>query len=115
MTTIHGIKNCDSVKKARRWLDNHGVDYQFRDFRQDAPSETEILEWFQQCDWQQVLNKRSTTWKQLAEEEREQLEGAEDAAKLMTSYPTLIKRPLLVHDGAITVGFGEARYQSLFD
>lgn len=113
--TLHGIKNCDTVKKARKWLETQGIDYNFRDFREDTPTPEEILAWMSDCDWQAVINKRSTTWKQLASDEREQVTDADSAARLAAGHPTLVKRPVLTGVGATTVGFDAARYQTLFD
>lgn len=113
--TIHGIKNCDSVKKARKWLEAEKLDYEFRDFRQTAPSAVEIQGWLEYCEWQQVLNKRSTSWKSLSESERDGVTDAATAIKLMIANPTLIKRPLLTNGDGAWVGFSSAQYQQIFD
>ena len=114
MTTLHGIKNCDTVRKARRWLDQHAIDYTFRDFRATAPALTEIQSWLEQCDWQTLLNKRSTTWKGLSETQRATVTDAASAAELLAANPTLIKRPVLLTDTALLVGFKPEHYHSLF-
>jgi Spx/MgsR family transcriptional regulator len=115
MTAIlHGIKNCDSVKRARQWLQAHNVDYAFRDFRETAPTADEMASWLQRCDWQQMLNKRSTTWKSLSPGERDGVVDSQTAGQLLQAYPTLIKRPLLTLDDHVTCGFSDAHYASLF-
>ena len=113
--TIHGIKNCDSVKKARKWLDSHDVEYLFRDFRAAAPTAEEIHGWLAHCDWQQLLNKRSTTWKSLAESERATADDVDGAVALLASHPTLIKRPVLTTANDVRVGFDADEYQAIFN
>ena len=107
--TLHGIKNCDSVKKARVWLEAENINYEFRDFRQVAPSAAEIRGWLQHCDWQKVLNKRSTSWKSLSQSERDGVTDAATATGLMIANPTLIKRPLLTTGDGTWVGFSDAQ------
>ena len=63
MLTLYGIKNCDTVKKARRWLEDHGIEYQFHDFRQDGLDKKQLSGWVEQLGWEAILNKRSTTWR----------------------------------------------------
>jgi Spx/MgsR family transcriptional regulator len=111
---LHGIKNCDSVKKARQWLQAQKIDYEFRDFRERPPSMDEIESWMQHCDWQKLLNKRSTSWKNLSSAERERAIDASAVAPLLHANPTLIKRPLLTMDDSVTAGFSNTHYQSLF-
>ena len=106
--TLHGIKNCDSVKKARQWLAAAGIDYEFRDFRASAPTAAEIQGWLEHCEWQQVLNKRSTTWKSLDEADKAGVNDAATAVKLLAANPTLIKRPVFVAPGLLAVGFDPA-------
>lgn len=112
--TLHGIKNCDTVKKAQKWLQAEAIDYEFRDFRESTPGIEEIAGWLQHCDWQQVLNKRSTSWKNLDQEQRDRATDATAVANLLHANPTLIKRPLLTIDDTVTVGFSGPHYQSLF-
>jgi arsenate reductase len=112
-TTLYGIKNCDSVRAARRWLESHNVDFNFHDVR-DTPLKTEQLDtWLQQLGLDTLVNKRSTTWKQLSEEQRHTL-SEDSAVALLLEYPTLMKRPLLDTGSALHLGFKAAEYQSLF-
>ena len=112
--TLHGIKNCDTVKKAQKWLQAEAIDFEFRDFRENAPGIEEIAGWLQRCDWQQVLNKRSTSWKNLEQDQRDRATDATAVAKLLHANPTLIKRPLLTIDDTVSVGFSSPHYQALF-
>lgn len=113
MITLHGIETCDTVRKARRWLDASGLDYRFRDFRESPPTAAELSAWIEQCGWQTLLNRRSTTWKALPADAREAVASAEAAASLLAAHPTLIKRPVLTGAAGIHVGFDPGRYQDL--
>lgn len=112
--TLFGINNCDTVKKARRWLDDHEVKYQFHDVRADGLDPTIVTSWLTQLGCEKVVNKRSTTWKQLDETQRNQLDN-KTALALILQHPTLIKRPLLEGDDILEVGFKAELYQSLFN
>jgi len=113
MTTLYGIKNCDTVSKARRWLEDHNIDYSFHDFRQDGIDEKLIESWYRQCNWETLVNKRSTTWKGLDEQLRKHFDK-DAATRTMLEHPTLIKRPVLDHGRKILVGFKAEDYASLF-
>ena len=113
MTVLYGIKNCDTVKKARAWLESHGVDYRFHDFRVDGLEETQLRAWARAVGWETLLNRRGTTWRKLPEPERADLTEAR-ALALMLREPTLIKRPVVEHDNQCLVGFDEATYQQTF-
>ncbi|PHS68564.1 MAG: ArsC family reductase [Methylophaga sp.] len=110
---LYGIKNCDTVKKARRWCDANGVDFQFHDFRVDGLDETTILGWLTSVSWEVLLNKRSTSWKQLDDPRKEQLDQ-NIAVELMLANPTLIKRPVLSDGKSCMVGFKETDYAAHF-
>lgn len=113
MIVLYGISACDSVKKARSWLDKKGLVYRFHDFRIEGLSGQELQRWCVQLGWQRVLNQRSTTWRQLPAEIKDALDEAR-AQALLLEYPTLIKRPVLVVKDAIHLGFNEADYQKIF-
>lgn len=110
---IYGISNCDTVKKAKKWLDTNGVNYQYHDFRKDGLDSDTIASWLTEIDTEVLVNRRSTTWKQLSDEDKARAES--DTAALLTQYPTLIKRPVLVTAKELLVGFKEARYQQRLD
>jgi Spx/MgsR family transcriptional regulator len=112
MVTLYGIKNCDTVKKARKWLEAQGIDYQFHDFRADGLSADQVDGWLSELGATALVNKRSTTWKQLTEAQQQQALSA-SAAELICAHPTLIKRPLLDTGSARLVGFSAAQYEQI--
>jgi Spx/MgsR family transcriptional regulator len=113
MTILYGIKNCDSVKKARRWLEQNQIDYQFHDFRSDGLSEKQVIEWINILGWETLVNKRSTTWKALDDNVKNTM-NTEKATVAILASPTLIKRPLLATKNQLNVGFKDSDYQALF-
>ncbi len=113
VTTLVGIKNCDSVKKARKWLEAHGVDYTFHDLREQGVEKTELAKWLDAVGWETLLNRRSTSWKQLPETDRSGVDR-DSAQALMLANPTLIKRPVLITGKVIHAGFKESDYKSIF-
>ena len=112
--TIYGINNCDSVKKARRWLETQDIEYTFVDVRQTPPT-AELLEgWIAAVGPDKLVNRRSTTWKNLPEQERQAvISGA--VVPTLLGNPTLIKRPVLVHRGETVVGFNHSDYEERFN
>ena len=114
MITLFGIKNCDTVKKARKWLEQHGVEHQFHDFREDGITAKQVDGWLKELGWETLVNKRSTTWKQLDPADREAMDN-QLAAKTILEQPTLIKRPLLDTGDKRSVGFKAADYDGLFN
>lgn len=110
--TLYGISNCDTVRKARRWLDAAKVDYRFHDFRQDGLDDATLKRWFGSREWDTVINRRSTSWKSLSAQDRETMD-AKSAASAALAAPTLIKRPVLEGDGLLEFGFSESRYATL--
>jgi len=113
MVILYGIKTCDTMRKARRWLDDHGVDYRFHDLRGDGLDAGRLDAWIGDLGWENLVNRRGTTWRQLPPGEREALDAAR-ARELMLKHPTLIKRPLLEIGGAHHLGFDDAQYSKLF-
>lgn len=118
MITLYGIKNCDTVKKARAWLDKNELTYTFHDFRLDGLETSTIDDWLKAIPKDTLVNKRSTTWKQLSDEERAHFDSeilTNEAKELLTKNPTLIKRPVLAKNKNIKVGFKEADYTHFFN
>ncbi|MEM9253967.1 MAG: ArsC family reductase [Pseudomonadota bacterium] len=113
MVTLYGIKNCDTVKKARQWLDKHGVEYRFHDVREDGLSKKQVADWVSELGWETLINKRSASWKQLDASDRETM-SASRAVEAVIAQPTLIKRPLLDTGGERHTGFSSDRYFQLF-
>jgi len=112
--TVYGIKNCDTVKKARRWLDDHDIDYRFHDFREDGLGAAAVGQWVAELGWETVVNKRSTTWKQLDKSIQTKMD-ATLAQSTILEHPTLVKRPLLDTGNERFVGFSAERYQTIFN
>ncbi|CDL87698.1 ArsC family reductase [Xenorhabdus cabanillasii] len=94
--TLYGIKNCDTVKKARRWLEDQEIPYQFHDYRVDGLSPELLQIFIEQAGWEALLNTRGTTWRKLTDEQKSTINNAEAAKALMLEQPAIIKRPLLV-------------------
>jgi len=114
MTTLYGIPNCDTVKKAQRWLQANSVDFNFHDFRKDGLTQAQLEEWINALGWEALLNKRSTSWRQLDDEIKNNINEA-SAVREMLATPTLIKRPVLALNGNYQVGFKESEYSALFN
>lgn len=110
--TLYGIKNCDTMKKARAWLDGHGVAYAFHDYKTAGIDGARLDGWMAQVGWETLLNRAGTTFRKLPQTEREGLDASK-ARSLMLAQPSMIKRPVLERDGRITVGFKPDIYQHL--
>ncbi|NCP19241.1 MAG: arsenate reductase [Erythrobacter sp.] len=108
--TINGIPNCDTVKKARKWLEAQGLDHTFRDFKKDAPGADEIGGWADAAGWEVLLNTRGTTFRKLDDADKADMTRAK-AIALMVQHPSLIKRPVLEHADGILVGFKEDQWK----
>ena len=106
---LYGIKNCDTVKKARRWLDVHQIEYTFHDFRTDGLNKKMLKDFLKQVDWEILLNMRGTTWRNLSENQRNDIDKHK-ALDLMLEFPAIIKRPVLNHNNELSVGFNESQY-----
>ena len=113
LITLYGIKNCDTVKKARQWLDQHEVDSAFHDVRADGLERETVAAWLDELGWEKLINKRSTSWKDLDTSTRESMD-ADAALSAILAQPTLIKRPLLDTGHERFTGFSAANYQSIF-
>ena len=113
MTVLYGIKNCDTVKKARHWLDKHAIAYRFHDFRADGLDQKRLARWVKQLGWESLLNRRGATWRQLPDAQRERISDAVGAVDAMLTHVALIKRPVLESDRALYVGFSADDYAEL--
>ena len=112
MYTLYGIKNCDTVKKARKWLDENTIAYQFHDFRNDGLDTKLLTKLEAKLGWENMLNRRSTSWRQLDKNQKDGLSSAK-AISLMLATPTLIKRPVLNTGEQMLIGFNLDDYQKL--
>lgn len=101
---LYGLKNCDTCRKARRWLDDNGIDTDILDVREDGLMADDIIRWRHHHDWSTLINRRSTTWRQLPDSDK-QNESDEHLQALLLEHPTLLKRPVLETDEGVLVGF----------
>ena len=108
--TVFGISNCDQVRKARNWLSEQGFEFVFYDFRKQGLSEAQISQWIDALGWEQVINKRSTAWRALNDEDKANMD-AQKAAICAAQTPTLIKRPLLAVNHTFIPGFNESTWR----
>ncbi|WP_245603339.1 Spx/MgsR family RNA polymerase-binding regulatory protein [Thiomicrospira pelophila] len=111
MMILYGISNCDTVRKARKYLESAGHNFQLHDFRKDGLTTQSIQSWLTYTDYSNLINKRSTSWKQLSDDEKLAIENKD--LDLLTQYPTLIKRPVLQLDQTVLIGFKLEEYQKL--
>ena len=112
-TTLYGIANCDTVRKARRWLDEHGIEFCFHDVRKDGLSGEKVAQWLAAVGHERLVNRRSATWRQLPAAKRAGIDNT-SAVALLLAQPTLIKRPVLEHGNTIHVGFSAQDYTNIF-
>lgn len=111
--TVYGISNCDTVRKARAWLDEQGHKHLFHDFRKQGVPEHGLDNWIHHLGWQALLNSRGTTWRRLDEGTRSEVKDAPSARALMLSQPSVIKRPVVEwNDGKVTAGFTETLWRA---
>jgi arsenate reductase (glutaredoxin) len=110
---LYGIKNCDTIKKAKKWLDANSIDFEFHDFRVEGIDKKLIENWLKQIDWQVLLNTRGTTWRKISESERDGINKTR-AIKLMLEHPAIIKRPVLAVKSKFYVGFKDKDYEQVF-
>jgi arsenate reductase len=115
MTTLYGISNCDTVKKARAWLDSHGIAYSFHDFKKAGIEPALVDGWLKKTDWETLVNRKGTTWRGLSDDRKASIVDARNAKALMLESPSVIKRPVLALDGEVHIGFSEASYQHIFN
>lgn len=113
MVTMHGIKNCDTVRKARRWLDDRGIEYRFRDYKTEPPGEDELTAWTERLGWEKLLNRAGTTFRKLPESDKAGIDR-EKAIALMRAQPSMIKRPLLDTGETLRLGFKPEDYETVF-
>lgn len=112
MTTLYGIANCDTIKKARKWLEQRGFAYSFHDYKKSGISAEKLAGWCKELGWEALLNKGGTTFRKLPEVNRTNIDEAK-AIILMLENPSMIKRPVLEHDDLLLVGFKGSEYESV--
>ena len=113
--TIHlyGIPNCDTVSKARKWLDNTGLEYSFHDYKKEGADKAKLEHWADRCGWEVLLNRRGTTYRKLDDAQKDGIDR-DKAIALMVEHPSMIKRPVMEREGDehILVGFAESEWEN---
>jgi arsenate reductase len=104
-TTLYGIPNCDTVKKARTWLLDNGIEFTFHDFKKQGLSAELVEKWLQDLDWETLVNRKGTTWRNLPDERKAAIIDNASATALMLENPSVIRRPVLQGIGPVSVGF----------
>jgi arsenate reductase (glutaredoxin) len=113
VATIYGLATCDTTRAARKWLDAKGVAYRFHDVREDGLTKAMVEGWIKALGWEKVLNKASTTWRELPENEKQNVDE-KHAVALLLAHPALVKRPMLDRAGKLTLGFKPDVYKATF-
>ncbi|MCK5893678.1 MAG: ArsC family reductase [Endozoicomonadaceae bacterium] len=112
MITMYGISQCDTIKKARRWLDENSINYHFHDYRKESLTQEQLSQWSETLGWEALLNRRGTTWRKLPETIKSTIDQA-SAISLMLDNPVIIKRPLLIVNQQMTLGFQPDQWQKM--
>jgi len=111
---MYGIPNCDTIKKARQWMQSHDIAYRFHNYKKDGVDPVRLSHWAEQLGWEKLINKRGMSWRKLDEDTRANMDLAR-ALEVMQQNPSIIKRPLIeTTDGKLLLGFDEASYQQEF-
>lgn len=113
MTTLYGISNCDTIKKAKKYLTDNNIEFTFHDYRKDGVNFDMLTEFAAHLDWQDLVNKRGTTYRQLSDEQKQHLDK-DNALALLVEQPAMIKRPVLIHNSNYYLGFKAAHYDEIF-
>ncbi len=108
---VYGIKNCDTVKKARAFLNEAGIDYSFHDYKKDGVDEKKLKAFIEEFGWDNVLNRRGTTWRKLPDDVKESVTDAESALNVMLEHPSAIKRPIVESKAKNFIGFDAVAWE----
>jgi arsenate reductase len=112
--TLYGIPNCDQVRKARAWLNDHALSFDFHDFKKAGLNRSLIEPWLAHVAWDVLVNRKGATWRSLSDQQKAAITDADSAIELMVELPSMIKRPVLSIDKSIHVGFSDPLYQQIF-
>tara|TARA_E500000305_G_scaffold108322_1_gene110426 strand:- start:579 stop:926 length:348 start_codon:yes stop_codon:yes gene_type:complete len=113
MIELYGIPNCDTVKKARKWLEAEGIEYVFHDYKKEGADVVQVERWIGAEGLDIILNRRGTTWRKLPDEDKARADDAARAAVLLVEHPSMIKRPVVEYPGGLLVGFDPARWEAV--
>lgn len=108
---LYGIPNCDTTKKAMTWLQKNNIDFLFHDYKLQGISKEKLEDWCKKQGWEKIFNKRSTTWRELPEAEQQKVINQATAIKIMKTNNSIIKRPVIEHNGNLIIGFKEVEYK----
>ncbi len=116
MITLYGIPNCNTVKKSRTWLENHGIEYAFYDYKKLGVDEEKLKQWLKQISLDRLMNRQGLTYRKLSDEDKAQSNIVDYAIGLMSTQPSIIKRPLIENEKGeiLTLGFDEVEYGEVF-
>ena len=109
---VYGIPNCDTVKKSTTWLKDNGIEYEFHNFKKEGITESKLKEWAAQIGWEAIINKKSSTWRDLDQETKDSITTAKAAFKLIQEKTSLIKRPVVESNKGILQGFDQDVYKA---
>jgi arsenate reductase len=112
--TLYGIPNCDTVKKARTWLADQGHAFDFHDFKKQGLARDTVAAWLEQLDWEVLVNRKGTTWRNLTDEQKAAVVDKASALEVILQNPSVVKRPVLEGAGPLSVGFSDAQYRRIF-
>ena len=112
--TLYGIPNCDTVKKARTWLAEHGIDATFHDFKKQGLDQATVQRWLDVLDWETLVNRKGTTWRNLPDARKAAVTDKASALELVLESPSVVKRPVLDRGGNFSVGYSEPQYAAYF-
>lgn len=110
---MYGIPNCDTIKKAKKWLETNGVDYEFHNYKKQGITKTKLKDWCKKVDWEVLLNRRGTTWRKLDDAIKDTINKT-SAIDVMAEHTSAIKRPVIENGDALIVGFSEDEYKKAF-
>jgi len=113
MTTLYGIPNCDTMKKARKWLTDNGIEYEFHDYKKAGIDEATLRTWIDQVGWEVLLNRRGMMWRKVPQDVKDNIDER-SAISLMLETPSIIKRPVLRTGSELQVGFKPDQYAEIF-
>ena len=111
---VYGIPNCDTVKKARTWLESHGIQYEFHDYKKHGVDAALLAKWMKAVGWETVVNRKGVTWRKLSDAEKAAVTDDASAIKLLLEKPSAIKRPAFEHQDKLVLGFDPAVYAEVF-
>ena len=111
--TLYGISGCDTIRKAKAWLDNQHIEFEFHDYRKQGLDQHQLQSMISALGWEAMLNRRGTTWRNLSDTVRNQIDQ-DSAIRVMLDNPAIIKRPILARDNQLHVGFSTGQYEEIF-